>query len=82
MGHYLSLRPKYQTKSLQLLLKLMSPKQIRHEWRRSLGRYNNRHGANAESVINFVLRLPMSWDDRSETWFMTFCILIRPQTLV
>ena len=28
------------------------------------------------------LRLPVRWDNRSETWFQTFCILIRSQTKV
>jgi len=28
------------------------------------------------------LRLPVRLDDQSETWFNTFCVLIRSQTLV
>jgi len=30
----------------------------------------------------FFLHLPVRLDDRSETWFNTFCVLIRSQTLV
>jgi len=33
-------------------------------------------------IFNFFLRLQVRWDDRSETCFKTFCILIRSQTLV
>ena len=48
----------------------MKTKQIlmRDEWRRSLG-WNNRHGPNSENFY-FFLRLPVRWDDRSETDFL------------
>ena len=46
---------------------------------RSVRRYTNRHGPNAENIF---LRLPVRWDDRSETWFKTFCWSITCQTLV
>jgi len=36
-------------------------------------------GPNAE-IFNFIFFLPVRWVARSETWFKTFCILIRPQT--
>ena len=32
--------------------------------------------------IVIFLHLSVRWDDRSETWFKTFCILIRFQTLL
>ena len=51
-----------------------------HEWRRSSGLYNNRHGPNAEN-LNFVA-LPVRRDDQSEMWFKTFCILNRSKTKV
>jgi len=73
-----SLRPQNQTNlSLQLSLKHQLTKQIRHEWHRSLGQYNNRHGPNAENFIfSGILVI------KSETCFKTFCILIRSQTKV
>ena len=36
----------------------------------------------ALKIFNFFLHLPVRWDDWSETWFKTVCILIRSQTLV
>jgi len=33
-------------------------------------------------AFNFFLCLPMRWDDESEMWFKTFCILIRSQAFV
>jgi len=35
-----------------------------------------------DRTLKLFLCLPVRWDDRSESWFKTFCILIRFQTLV
>jgi len=40
----------------------------------------DRHGPNVE-IFTFFLLLPERWDDRSESWFKTFCMLIRSQRL-
>ena len=92
-----SLRPKVWSAEREVMLNLVGDqsikpnhfyfclskcKQIRHEWRRSLGRCNNRHGPKAENFKFSFLHLPVRRDDRSETWFKTFCILIRSQALV
>ena len=92
-----SLRPKVWSAEREVMLNLVGDqsikpnhfyfcsskcKQIRHEWRRSLGRCNNRHGPKAENFKFSFLHLPVRRDDRSETWFKTFCILIRSQSKV
>jgi len=84
----------YQITSNQL--SQMQTKQIRlhYEWSHDLGWHNNHHGPKTEKKrpthginqsMNKIaekcfLHLPAGWDDRSETWFKTFCILIRCQT--
>ena len=35
-----------------------------------------------DQIVKKICCLPVRWDDRSETWFKTFCILIRSQTKV
>jgi len=76
---YLSLRPKYQTKSLQLCKR----KQNKYAMNDVVA-YGGIITATDRTpkICIFFPCLPVIWDDRSETWFKVFCILIRSHIMV
>jgi len=77
-----SLKPKYQTKSFFNfgLSKCKQNKYVMHDVVAQGGIITATD--QMLNIKNFFLHLPVRWDDRSETWFKTLCMLIRSQTLV